>query len=115
MTLAPEPGTVGPADASTATASICRQNEPAQSPPVGTAVPLPNGRPGVSAEVTVAHLPTCSPEGLRWLNGQRARYGLTRRVVATSQLRANREGTGGVMSVDQGSGVRVLEDPLTNK
>jgi hypothetical protein len=39
------------------TFSICRQNEPAQSPPVGTAVPLPNGRPGVSAEVTVAHLP----------------------------------------------------------
>src|SRR5580658_8750279 len=35
--------------------------------------------------------------------------------MAPSQLRANREGTGGVMSVDQGSGVRVLEDPLTNK
>src|SRR5580692_12692515 len=83
------------------TASICRQNDPAQSPPVGTAVPLPNGRPGVSAEVTVAHLPTCSPEGLRRLNGQRARYGLTRRAVATSQLRSNREGTGEVMGADQ--------------
>jgi hypothetical protein len=35
-------------------------NNPAQSPPVGTAVPLPNGRPGVSAKVTVAHLPTRS-------------------------------------------------------
>ena len=41
---------------------------------------------------------------------------LTRRArLATSQLRANREGTGEVMGVDQGSGVRVLEDPLTNK
>ena len=62
-----------------------------------------------------AHLPTCSPEGLRRLNGQRARYGLTRRAVETLQLRANREGRGGVMGVDQGFGVRVLEDPLTNK
>src|SRR5579862_722399 len=69
----------------------------------------------MSAEVTVAYLPTCSPEGLRRLNGHRARYGLTRRAVATSQLRANREGTGEGMGVDQGSGVRVLEDPLTNK
>jgi hypothetical protein len=57
----------------------------------------------VSAEVTVAHLPTCSPEGLQ------------RRAVATSKRRANLEGTGGVMCADQGPGVRVLEDPLTNK
>jgi hypothetical protein len=33
------------------TFSICRHNDPAQSPPVGTAVPLPNGRPGVSARL----------------------------------------------------------------
>jgi hypothetical protein len=36
--------------------------------------------------VTVAHLLTWSPEGLRRLNGQRARCGLTCRAVATSQL-----------------------------
>src|SRR6202050_1413410 len=46
---------------------------------------------------------------------RRSAMPLTRCAVATSYLRANREGTGEVMGVDQGSGVRVLEDPLTNK
>src|SRR5271163_1257415 len=56
---------------------------------------------------------------LRYVTICKKTFGVCRRIdpaqAATSQLRVNREGTGGVMGVDQGFGVRVLEDPLTNK
>ena len=51
-----------------------------------------------------------------WSTDSGAGYGLTRRVAAPSQPSALPEqGAGAVMGVDQGPGVRVLEDPLTNK
>ncbi len=51
-----------------------------------------------------------------WPADSGAGYGLTRRAAAPSQPSAlPGQGAGEVMGVDQGPGVRVLEDPLTNK
>jgi malate dehydrogenase (oxaloacetate-decarboxylating) len=47
-------------------------------------------------------------------SGQRPRYALTQRAVARRSPSESRK-SGSGMGVDQGSGVRVLEDPLTNK
>src|ERR1700733_13775818 len=56
---------------------------------------------------------------LRYVTIGKKTSGVCRRndpVQAVSRaVGANRDGTGEVMGVNQGSGVRVLEDPLTNK